>query len=198
MAYYEKWEKIYKEYSVGVLPWELGKPRPVLVNLIEGQKIIPEGKALDLCCGLGTNTIYLSKAGFQTTAIDISETAVKHSKERSLEADANIHFITCNSVYLPFKDEVFNFVFDMGCFHHILPNDRQRFVLGIRRVLKERGHYFMVCFSDKNGTAWNHFSKESIVAIFSPYFGILDIHHFSSLEGDGYIRSFYATLLVNE
>jgi hypothetical protein len=57
---YESWEEIYKKHAPESLPWELGEPRPVLVELIQSRKVMPEGKALNLCCGLGTNTIYLA------------------------------------------------------------------------------------------------------------------------------------------
>jgi hypothetical protein len=57
---YEEWNRIYRKHSVEALPWELGRPRKVLVDLIEkGQ--IKKGKTLDTCCGAGTNTLYLAK-----------------------------------------------------------------------------------------------------------------------------------------
>ncbi len=52
----------------------------------------------------------------------------------------------------------------------------------------------MICFSDKNGPAWNHLSDEEILDIFSPHFDAIERQHFSSLEGDGRTRFFYATL----
>lgn len=195
MSQYDKWEEIYKKYRSESLPWELGEPRPVLVELIKSQKVTPKGKALDICCGLGTNTIYLAQAGFETTGLDISKTAVARAKAKALQADVDIRFLVSSALDFAFKTDEFDFIFDMGCFHHILPPDRRRFIHGTRRVLKEGGHYFMVCFSDRNGSAWNHFSKGEILKIFSPHFDVMDMQHFSSLEGDGRTRFFYATLL---
>jgi 2-polyprenyl-3-methyl-5-hydroxy-6-metoxy-1,4-benzoquinol methylase len=57
-------------------PWDLGKPREFLVRFMENGMIKGE-KALDTCCGLGTNGLYLADKGFQVTGIDISERAVK-------------------------------------------------------------------------------------------------------------------------
>jgi len=196
MGKYDEWEEIYRKYPAESLPWELGKPRSVLVDLIKSKKVIPKGKALDMCCGLGTNTIYLAKAGFETIGIDISKTAVGYARKKSLEAGVDIKFYAGTFLHLPFEDGEFDFVFDMGCFHHVLPEDREKFIRGVHRVLKKEGHYFMVCFSNKNGAAWNHFSKKDIIAIFSHYFDIIDIDHFSSVEGNGYTRFFYATLMT--
>ena len=61
---YEEWDRIYRRYPLEDLPWELGRPRKVLVELVE-KGLIKRGKALDICCGAGTNALYLAKKGFQ-------------------------------------------------------------------------------------------------------------------------------------
>ena len=55
----------------------------------------------------------------------------------------------------------------------------------------------MVSSSDRNGPAWNHSSEGDTINIFSPHFGIRSMDHFSSIEGDGVIPFFYATLVEN-
>ena len=50
---YDEWDQIYREYPLDSLGWELGEPRPVLVEFVE-QGLVKKGKALDLCCGAGT------------------------------------------------------------------------------------------------------------------------------------------------
>ncbi len=66
-----KWEQIYRTYSPSELGWELGKPRPILIEFIE-KGLIHKGKALDICCGAGTNTVYLAKNGFNVTGMDFA------------------------------------------------------------------------------------------------------------------------------
>lgn len=76
MSHHEKgWNGIYHQYTFESLPWELGDPRKILVELIESKHIIP-GKVLDPCCGAGTNPIYMAKNGFDVTALDVSHKAV--------------------------------------------------------------------------------------------------------------------------
>jgi len=53
----------------------------------------------------------------------------------------------------------------------------------------------MVCFSYRNGPAWNHFTKEQIIQLFSNRFKIKNIEHTASVEGDGYVRYFYSVLM---
>lgn len=191
---YDEWDQIYRKYPLNTLGWELGKPRPMLVEFIE-KGLIKKGKALDLCCGAGTNTVYLAEKGFEVTGIDISPTAVEIAKKKAEKANAKIDFNVQNFVDLPFRDELFDFVFDMGCFHHVEPEDRQKFIRGVHRVLKDGGLYMLTCFSYRNGSAWNHFTKQQLVELFSGYFLINVVRHFSSLEGDGYTRFFYAVLM---
>lgn len=83
----------------------------------------------------------------------------------------------------------------MGCFHHVKVWDRTTFIKGVHRVLKQSGVYLLVCFSYKNGPAWNHFTKEQIVKLFSDYFKIEKIEHVGSVEGDGFRRYFYVVLM---
>jgi ubiquinone/menaquinone biosynthesis C-methylase UbiE len=191
---YEKWNRIYRNHSVEALPWELGKPRKVLVDLIEkGQ--IKKGKTLDTCCGAGTNTLYLAKKGFQVTGIDISSKAIEYSKEKARKTNIKVRFQIQNFLNLQFKDEELNFAFDMGCFHHVLVKDRSTYIKGVNRVFKTGGSYLMVCFSCRNDPAWNHFTEEQIIQLFSNYFKIKNIEHIASVEGDGYVRYFYAVLM---
>ena len=62
---YEDWDRVYRGYSLEDLPWDLGRPRKVLVELVE-KGLIKKGKALDICCGSGTNAMYLAKKGFKS------------------------------------------------------------------------------------------------------------------------------------
>ena len=140
---YEEWDRIYRRYPLEALPWELGRPRKVLVELVE-KGVIKKGKALDICCGAGTNAIYLAKKGFQVTGMDISPKAIEIAKEKVRKANSKIQFRVQNFLNLPFKDEEFDFVFDMGCFHHVKVKDRSTFINGVHRVLKKGASYFMI------------------------------------------------------
>ncbi len=190
---YEEWDQAYR-HSLELLPWELGRPRPQLKDLVESGAVKP-GKALDICCGAGTNTVYLATKGFEVTGIDISPRAIAIAEEKAKDFGVKIRFNVGSSVALPYEDGEFDFVFDMGCFHHIHPEDREKFIAGIRRVLKDGGSYFMTCFSRRNGPSWNHFTEEQLREIFTPFFDFVKVEHFPSLEGDGVTRYFYSVLM---
>jgi ubiquinone/menaquinone biosynthesis C-methylase UbiE len=190
-----EWDRIYHHYRSESLPWELGKPRKSLVKLVESGRIKPN-KTLDLCCGAGTNPIYLAKKGFDVTAMDISDGATKLSKEKAKKENVEMNLLIGSFLSLPFKDERFDFVFDMGCFHHVKTSNRTTFIRGVKRVLKPKGTYFLTCFSYRNGPAWNHFTRKQIIELFGDRFRIEWIRHVSSLEGDIITRFFYQALMV--
>ena len=103
MSDYSKWDKYYKSYPLAALDWELGKRRPILVEYVKKGFII-KGKVLDLCCGAGTNILYLAESGFDVTGIDISRSAIKIAKSKARQEKANIHFLSESFVALSFCD----------------------------------------------------------------------------------------------
>ena len=188
------WDRIYHRYRPESLPWELGKPRKILVELVESGRVAP-GKTLDLCCGAGTNPVYLATKGFDVTALDISDKAVEYAKEKADKTALVINFLVTDFLSLPFRREEFDFAFDLGCFHHVEVKYRPTFITGVFRILKPKATYFLVCFSYKNGPAWNHFRRDQIVDLFGDYFEIEWIRHVSSLESDKVTRYFYQVLM---
>jgi ubiquinone/menaquinone biosynthesis C-methylase UbiE len=194
-ADYSQWDQTYRKYSLNELGWELGKPRPLLVEFVEKGVIMASGAALDLCCGAGTNTIYLATSGFDVVGIDISPTALGIARIKAAQANVCINFLNESFNDLSFVNGAFDFVFDMGCFHHVEIEDRERFINGVYRVLKEEGLYMLTCFSSKNGPSWNHFTRQQLIDLFSGRFDFELLQHYASLEGDGIVRFFFTALL---
>ncbi len=191
----EEWEKIYADTPPGLLPWERGEPEPELVMWIKKGAIRKE-KALDVGCGLGTNSIYLAQEGFEVTAIDISKTAVETARSRASRLGLSIEFIVGNAYRLDFPDASFDFVLDRGCFHHIPIERREVYIEGIRRVLKDDGSYLMSCFGDRNDwNAENVFSKARIKRYFSQLFDIRSIRSTTHREPGGTLVHIYSVFM---
>ncbi len=188
------WNEIYHRYRPQSLPWELGRPRRILIELVESGGVAT-GKALDLCCGAGTNPVYMAMKGFDVTALDVSDKAVEYAKEQALRTNIGLNLLVADFLRLPFRSNEFDFVFDFGCFHHVERDDRKTFIKSVYRVLRPKGKYLLVCFSHRNGKAWNHFTKEQILKLFGKYFKIEWIRHVSSIEGDNITRHFFETLM---
>jgi tellurite methyltransferase len=65
------------------------EPTPLLVQVAD---MLPPGRALDLACGAGRNALYLAKLGWQVTAVDSSEAAIRHLRRlgQSSTLDARV------------------------------------------------------------------------------------------------------------
>ncbi len=149
------------------------RPDKNLVDIIK-RGLIGKGRVLDLCTGVGTQAIYLAKQGFEVYGIEISATAFNIANERSIEKNVACNLTLGDAVHLSYPDKFFSFAFDRGCFHTVKPELREKFVSGVHRVLEKNDKYFLMCFSWRNGSAWNHFTKEDIVGYFSGNFEILE------------------------
>jgi 2-polyprenyl-3-methyl-5-hydroxy-6-metoxy-1,4-benzoquinol methylase len=73
-------DRFKQMYESGFTPWDIGKPDFNLIETVTIKAIEP-CKALDIGCGTGDNSIWLSQHGFQVTGVDISEMAIQKAME---------------------------------------------------------------------------------------------------------------------
>jgi ubiquinone/menaquinone biosynthesis C-methylase UbiE len=184
----------HDNYRIEINQWESGIPGKTLISLVENEFIHP-GKSLDLCVGTGKNAFFLVKKGFEVTGIDIWLKSIDYWTEtvdgQSSPGTTNQHDLPI----LPFEDNKFDFIYDLGCFHHVLEMDRSTFIGEIYRVLKKDGTFLLVVLSDKNGIAVNHFSKSDIREYFSNLFEIKLIQHNCQAEAGEEPLYFYTFLM---
>ena len=64
----EGWDERYRTTAVDMEPTRL---------LVETASSLPPGKALDLACGAGRNSLWLAKHGWSVTAVDGSRMAIE-------------------------------------------------------------------------------------------------------------------------
>ena len=82
----EKWDQRYREgaYASRNYPSEFLRNRAELLNI---------GRAMDLACGLGRNSIYLAELGFEVDAIDVSLVGLEIAREKAKERRLLIHWL---------------------------------------------------------------------------------------------------------
>ena len=142
------WENLYKSQKVETMPWYNENFDSDLEKELDERKIINDGKFLDLGTGPATQAIWLAKRDFKVIGSDLSEAAV--SRARKVYAnEENINFLVDDILNSKFKDNEFDYIFDRGCFHVLLPSDRQKYISKIKQILKDKGILFLKCFSDK-------------------------------------------------
>lgn len=186
-----EWEDIYKNVPLDEIPWHSEKPPLSLVRNIQS---IERGLAIDLCCGAGTNSIFLAKNGFKVTGIDVSETAVKIARKMAEKEGLHIDFKVAD--VLDFRTgKKFDFAFDRGCFHHMPVSKRRMFAENLSGMLKKRGRFQLMAFSERNGFE-KSLSKEEIRGVFSGFFEIGKISEEVHIEPDGSSVYLYVTSMT--
>ena len=81
----EKWNQRYVEDS-----YRKNNPVTLLQDWLPD---IPRGKALDVACGAGRNTICLAQAGYRVDAIDISPEGLKKARQKAAEQGLEVNWI---------------------------------------------------------------------------------------------------------
>ncbi len=153
-------------------PWDTGITPPEIVSVIESGRLRPAGRALDLGCGTGTNAIYLAQHGFEVMGIDISVRAISlaRRKTRSAALTDRVRFERGDVSRLTkwLSPNSIDFAYDIGCFHNLESDARQRYVSGLTAVLKPGAIYMLYAFepqADRHGVA-----LEEIAARFDPMY----------------------------
>ena len=137
---------MYRATALDKIPWHSEAPPKPLIRAMEK---IGRGFALDICCGAGTNSVFLAKNGFEVKGIDISETAIRLAKQRAEAEGIDVDFEVGDVLSLEGEGQ-YDFVFDRGCFHHSSDNQKAKFTDRINNLLGENGFYQLMAFSERN------------------------------------------------
>ena len=76
--------------------------------------------------GPATQAIWLAKRGFKVIGSDLSEAAINRAR-KIYANEENVNFIVDDILNSKFKDNEFDYIFARGCFHVLLPADRQKY-----------------------------------------------------------------------
>ncbi len=111
---------------------------------------------LDLGCGTGWLSVYLSREGFSLTGVDISNHAIKLAREWADKEDLVIRFDVCDLADLNYPDSSFDAVVGNSIFEHFPLMVTQTMVNRIRRILVPGGT-FIGCFDKVGGGPGQYF-----------------------------------------
>lgn len=121
------YEFVYRSaYRLGLAVWERDASPPELTQLIEGSSPLPPGRAIDLGCGTGTDTVYLSRHGWDVTGVDMVPEALVRARQRAAAAEVAPRLVQGDATRLRELGvgDGFTLLLDFGCYH-TLPEDRR-------------------------------------------------------------------------
>ena len=96
--------------------------------MIEGDRPLAPGRALDMGCGTGTNALYLARHGWEVVGVDFAELAIEAAERKAGSTDA-VTFVQGDVTRLSELgvQGPFDLVLDVGCFHSISARGRDRY-----------------------------------------------------------------------
>jgi len=124
-------------------PWDTGISPPELFEFIKEQ---PPGRALDIGCGTGTNVITLVKAGWQATGIDFAPRAIQLARQKLKQNNINAEVSVGDATRLRGITGPFDLALDLGCYHGLSSQDREKYLDQLDRVLAPNGFWLLYAF----------------------------------------------------
>ena len=161
------WDERYQQQPVETMPWFYPQLDDDLAQALDALGL-RSGSALDLGTGPGTQAIQLAQRGFDVTATDLSDAAIRLASARAETLGLAIRWqqddVLSSRLIGPF-----DLIFDRGCFHVLSPERRQDYIGTVAGLLRPGGYYFLKCFSHlQPGTQGpNRFAPAQIQSIFS-------------------------------
>jgi len=115
------------------------KPNRFLVAEVSS---LPPGRALDLACGEGQNSIWLATLGWTVTGVDFSSVAIEKARARAEREDVEVEFVCSDLLELEPEAAAFDLVI---VFYIHIPAGPRRVVLErAAKALAPGGRFLLV------------------------------------------------------
>lgn len=136
-------------YRFGFKPWDSGVSPPELVSFVDTH---PAGRSLDLGCGTGTNTIYLTQKGWDATGVDFVPRAIDVAKKKAAAAGVAPRLLVGDVTRLTELGigDGYDLILDLGCFHSIPDAGRDDYVRGASAVAAQGSTLLLFGFTRKD------------------------------------------------
>ena len=128
------------QYILKTARWDTGISPPELLRFLADH---PPGRALDLGCGTGTNAITIAQRGWDVIGIDISTRAIREARLKAEKAGVKVHFLQGDVADLKGVEGTFDLILDIGCFHAISIESKEKYVKNLSKYLSPNGFFLL-------------------------------------------------------
>ena len=120
-----------------------------LVEHVEGEHPLAPGRALDLGCGAGRNSLYLARQGWEVTGIDMLGLAIEKARSKAVGDAAKARFLQGDVTRLAGLDvgDGYSLINDSGCYYGISNDQRDAYATGVTQVAAPGALLLMAGFS---------------------------------------------------
>jgi ubiquinone/menaquinone biosynthesis C-methylase UbiE len=135
-------------YAEGIPNWQIDRPQPEVIRLIEQGKF--ESPVLDLGCGTGDNTIELARQGLVVKGLDAVPEALERARKKTEKAGLKLspEFVLGDVLRLAESGLKARTVLDCALFHTFSDEERGEYIRGLEAVLSLGGRLHILSFSE--------------------------------------------------
>jgi len=135
-------------YAEGIPPWQIDRPQPEVIRLIEQGKF--ESPVLDLGCGTGDNAIELARHGLVVKGLDAVPEALERARKKTEKAGLKQlpEFVLGDALRLVESGLKARTVLDCALFHTFSNEERREYIRGLEAVLSQGGRLHILSFSE--------------------------------------------------
>ena len=135
-------------YAEGIPPWQIDRPQPEVIRLIEQGKF--ESPVLDLGCGTGDNAIELARHGLVVKGLDAVPEALERARKKMEKVGLRQlpEFILGDALRLAESRLKARTVLDCALFHTFPDEERGQYIRGLEAVLSCGGRLHILSFSE--------------------------------------------------
>jgi len=135
-------------YAEGIPPWQIDRPQPEVIQLLENGKF--ESPVLDLGCGTGDNAIELARHGLVVKGLDAVPEALERARKKTEQAGLrqSPEFVLGDALRLAESGLKARTVLDCALFHTFSDEERKDYIRGLEAVLSPGGRLHILSFSE--------------------------------------------------
>lgn len=148
--YYEAYDHRYKRVHEQGLLWFKSEPTPELINWLEYYEVPLDENVLEVGCGEGRDAIYMAERGYQITATDISEEAIKTCAKmcdaKQVHVNLKVEDFVCKDAVV---FDQYDWIYSIGTLHMLVEDeDRKRFLRNLHGSISPSGKLLLVSKGD--------------------------------------------------
>ena len=188
-----EWAKSWED-----LPWAHDEPTLFLAEICRRR---PPGRALDIGCGAGTDSVFLAQQGWDVTSLDFVPKALEFTQQRAEQMGVTVTPVEADITQWSPPHE-YDLVLDHGLLHNMDPLRHDTYRETVLQAVGENGEFVLLHWhplfpGQEDGKMGPHrASREEIKAFFAPQLQerFFAIEHFESLPtmvGGGMAQAYY-------
>ncbi|MEE4186101.1 MAG: class I SAM-dependent methyltransferase [Gammaproteobacteria bacterium] len=187
------WAKSWQD-----LPWSHDEATLFLAEICARK---PAGRALDIGCGAGTDSVFLAQQGWDVTALDFMPKALEFTKQRAAAENVSVTAVEADIAEWE-PPHTYDLVLDHGLLHNMDPMRHAAYRACILKALAPRGDFILLHWHPRypdqpdGKMGPRRVSREDIKTFFAPelqerFFAREEFEDLTSQVGGGMVQAYY-------